>query len=218
MALDPEEGQQRHGRHDEPADAEHEEVPEAVDVVHEPAEVLAEEPGHERPGEEERARDGRPGGHRVQAVGVRVEVRAGQGHEVVVLALERPRDLREVVAHVAQVGARAVGEARQVQDRVGDRAEHVALAHHEAVELVDLLLEAVRVRELVAPGAVEHGRLEGVDAGLERVHGRVERVREHVEDAVDEELLLLGALGHQELVELVQGRAGLAAHGEDEGA
>src|SRR5215208_6219394 len=73
--LHPEQREQHHSRDDEASDAEHEEVPEAADVVHQPAEVLAEEAGDERPDDEQRADDGEPRGRRVEAVGVGVEVR-----------------------------------------------------------------------------------------------------------------------------------------------
>src|SRR5687767_12918780 len=77
------------------------------DVLHQPAEVLAEEARDERPDEEERRDHGEARHRQVEPVGVRVEVRAREGVEVVRLAVELAGHLGEVVADVAQVLARA---------------------------------------------------------------------------------------------------------------
>src|SRR3954454_5917468 len=53
-----------------------------VDVVDEVAEVLAEEPGHERPGHEEDRADGHERDQAVEPVGVGVEERVREGAEV----------------------------------------------------------------------------------------------------------------------------------------
>src|SRR5215211_3236608 len=68
LALDPEDGADENRRHHEAADAVDQEGVARVDVSHEPAEVLAEEAGHQGPREEERAADREPRRHRVEAV------------------------------------------------------------------------------------------------------------------------------------------------------
>ena len=93
---------------------------------HQPAEVLAEEAGHQRPQDEQRADDRDPRGDRVQAVGVGVEVGRGERGEVVVLAVQLAGDLVEVVADVAQVDAR-VAERDQPLEVVRGGLELVAL-------------------------------------------------------------------------------------------
>src|SRR4051794_22650902 len=67
LALDPEDGPDENRRHHETAHAVDQEGVAAVDVAHEPAEVLAEEAGHQGPREEERAADREPCRHRVEA-------------------------------------------------------------------------------------------------------------------------------------------------------
>ena len=92
----------------------------AVDVVHQPAEVLAEEAGHDGVDDEERAADRQPRGDRVEPVGVGVEVGLRERDQVLGLALELARDLDQVVADVAQVGLRAL--ARGPRGRGSPRA------------------------------------------------------------------------------------------------
>src|SRR3954447_22048756 len=99
VPLDPEQCEQDHSRDQEAADAQEEEGVEALHVVDQPAEVLAEEARDQCPDDEQRAGDGDPGGHRVQPVGVRIEVRRRERHQVVGLALELARDLGEVIGH-----------------------------------------------------------------------------------------------------------------------
>src|SRR3954453_10528824 len=101
--LDPEEREQDHSGQQEGSDAEQQEVAAALDVIDEPLEVLAEEPGDERPQDEQRAEDRDPRGDGVQAVRVGVEVRRGERGEVLALAVELAGDLGQVVADVAQV-------------------------------------------------------------------------------------------------------------------
>src|SRR4051794_30892856 len=62
VPLDPEQCEQDHSREDEAADAQEEERVEALHVVDQPAEVLAEEARHQRPHDEQRAGDGDPRG------------------------------------------------------------------------------------------------------------------------------------------------------------
>src|SRR3954466_5106813 len=126
-ALDKKEDGEGEGGHGQGSHAVEQEVPAGVDGVHEPAEVLAEETGHQRPDQEEGAHHGQPGGHGVQPVRVGVEVGASEGQEVLVLALELPGDLGEVVADVAQVLAAPAREVGQVADRLGGLREVVAL-------------------------------------------------------------------------------------------
>jgi hypothetical protein len=86
----------------------------------------------------------------------------------------------------------------------------VALLAQRPVHLAHLLAQPVDPRELLAPRVVEDLRLEAVDARLERVGDRVPGVRQRVEDAVDDVVLGLGALGHQRVVKRVEHSAVLA--------
>ena len=72
-------------------------------------------------------------------------------------------DLDEVVADVAQVLPRAALEPGELQDRRTGRGELLALRHDPALDLLDLLLEAVDLAELRLEHVVEHLGLEGVD-------------------------------------------------------
>src|SRR4051794_22999135 len=155
LALDPEHGADDHGGDDEAPHAVDEEGVAGVDVAHQPAEVLAEEAGHERPGQEERAADRQPRRHGVQAVGVRVEVGRGERREVVLLAVQFAGDLGEVVADVAEVLAGAAREPRQVEDDLGAALQAVALRRDAALQLRDVLLEAIDLPELLATGPGE---------------------------------------------------------------
>src|SRR4051794_39311653 len=110
LALDPEDGPDDNRRHHEPAHAVDQEGVAAVDVAHEPAEVLAEEAGHQGPREEERAADREPRRHRVEAVLVGVEVGRGEGREVLVLAGQLAGGLGQGGPDVAQGLARALRE------------------------------------------------------------------------------------------------------------
>src|SRR5689334_7455859 len=118
VALDPEECEQDHSGDDQGADAEDQEIVLRVDVVDQPAEVLPEEAGHDGPDDEDRAADREAGRDRVEAVGVRVEVGLREREQIVELALELARDLREVVADVAQVRPRALRQALELEDRI----------------------------------------------------------------------------------------------------
>ena len=190
-----------------------------VDVVGEPAEVLAEEAGHECPDEEEGAADRQPRGHAVEPVRVGVEVGRGEGLEVLLLTMQLSGDLHQMVADVAEVLLRAAREAGQVEDRLRAGEEMVALGHDAPVELLHVLLEAVDLGQLLVPGLGEqHLRLDRVDALLERLDGGIEGVGQDVEDAVDDVVLGLRVRRVELVVELVQLRAGRAPDGHDERA
>ena len=137
-----------------------EEVGPRLHAVDEPAEVLAEEAGDQRPDDEERGHHAEPGGGPVHPLGAGVEVDPGERGQVVVLALELAADLREVVADVAQVLARAAAEAGELEDPLGGGLELVALAGDQPLELVHLLLAPVDAPQQLAPGPLEHVGLE----------------------------------------------------------
>src|SRR5215210_1717352 len=219
LALDPEQRADQQRRDDQRADPVDQEVVLRVDVVHQPAEVLAEEPRHERPHEEERAADRQPRRDRVQPVRVGVEVGRGERGQVLLLAVQLAGDLGEVVADVAQVLARAAGEAGQVEDDLGAGGEAVALGHDPAGQLLDVLLEAVDLRQLLLTRAGEQDLgLERVDALLEQLDDRVEGVGQDVEDLVDDVVLGLRVGDVELLVQRVELDARRAAHRDDERA
>src|SRR3954463_9032602 len=219
LALDPEDGPDDNCRHHETAHAVDQEGVAAVDVAHEPAEVLAEEAGHQGPREEERAADREPRRHRVEAVLVGVEVGRGERGEVLVLAGQRAGGLAEMVPDVAQVLARALREAGEVEDHLRAGLEAVALRDDPPGEPLDVLLQAVGIRELPLPRATKQNlALDRVDALLEQIDDGVEGVRQDVEDLVDDVVLGL-RVGRVELVmQAVELGARRAPDGDDERA
>src|SRR3954469_20406389 len=96
--------------------------------------------------------------------------------------------------------------------------EEVALRRQPAQQVVDLLLEPVDDREVALPGALQHLALDLVDAVLDRVDDRIERVGQAVEDPVHEVLLDVCLRGHQLVVQRVELAAGLVPGGHDEAA
>src|SRR3954452_11558536 len=126
LALDPEDGADEDRRHHEAAHAVDQERVAAVDVAHEPAEVLAEEAGHQGPRQEERAADREPCRHRVEAVLVGVEVGRGEGREFLVLAVQLAGDLAQGISRVALILARALPETGEVEDDLRAGLEAVA--------------------------------------------------------------------------------------------
>src|SRR4051794_34512075 len=75
VALDPEQCEEDHSGYREASDTEDQEGPASVDVVDQPAEVLAEEAGHDGVEDEDRPADRQARRDGVQPVGVGVEVR-----------------------------------------------------------------------------------------------------------------------------------------------
>src|SRR4051794_22644333 len=216
VALDPEECEQHHSRDHERADAIDQEIVPGVDVADEPAEVLAEEAGHDGPDDEDRAADRQPRGDRVEAVGVRVEVGLREREQVVELALELAGDLRQVVADVTQVGPRALGQPLQAEDHLVRGLELLVLGGGDPVQLADVLLEPVAAREVLPARPGQDLDLKRVDVVLDRGDHGIERVGEPVKDAVDDDLLVMCGLFGERCMEVDQRRAGVLVDGGDE--
>src|SRR5215217_1936994 len=217
VALEPhhDAGERRDGQGQ--PEAQPEEVVRGVDVADQPAEVLPEEPCEDRPGDEHGAEDRQARRHRVEAVGVGVEVGAGERVEVVGLARQLARDLREVVADVAQVLVRALAQTGQLADRVRGGQVVIALRARHPQQLTHVLAQPVDRRQLLAARPQEHFALERVDLPLQAVDDGVIGVRQRVEDLVDEEALVLRRGLVQRGVERVQRLALVTAHGDHEG-
>ena len=150
--------------------------------------------------------------------GVGVEVRLREGEQILGLAAELARDLREVVADVAQVGLGALGEPLEVEDRDVGGLELVALGGGEAVQLADVLLEAVGARQVLLAGTAQHLGLELVDVLLQRLDHGIEGVGEAVQDPVDQGLLVVDRRLGELAVQVLQGLALVLAHGGHEAA
>ena len=112
--------------------------------------------------------------------------------QVVDLALELARDLDQVVADVAQVRARALGQALEAEDRLARGLELVALGGDEPVQLADALLEPVAAASGArAAGGASTSPSSASTLVLDRVDHRVVGVGQRVEHAVDEDLLVV---------------------------
>ena len=120
-----------------------------------------------------------------------------------------------MVADVAQVLARSVGEPGERDDRLDRRAELIALRDEPALQQLDLLLEPVDLAELAPFGVAQHRGLERVDPPLEMVHDRVQRVGQAIEHAIEDVVLGLVALRPELVVQDVELRAALPVHGEE---
>src|SRR3954447_22612024 len=117
-------GDRAHG----PADAPDQERGERVDVVHEPAEVLAEEAGDDRQRHEDRREHAHPRGDLVEAVRRRLEVDVQRLGEQLAAVGDEVDAEHEVVADVGERVVGLAGADRQhALDRIRAAGEHVAL-------------------------------------------------------------------------------------------
>src|SRR3954454_12023586 len=121
-------GRQRHA----PQPVAHEGLP-GADVVHQPPEVLAEEPGHERQRQEDRRHQGELLRDLAEAVLDRGEVDVQRAGQEIAVGVDLLGDPQQVVVDVPEPVACLVGlEARQPLDQLAAAGHDVALGTDDA--------------------------------------------------------------------------------------
>src|SRR3954447_26560134 len=166
--------------------AEDQEVPEGVDVPHQPAEVLAEEPGQEGQRQEDRADHGQPRDPLIQPIGLGREIDVEHAGELVPEGLDAVGDPQQVVVDVAEVVVRAFFvEAGELLEEAARRGEDVALGGDAPAELAELALQRDDLVQALRIVALDDHVLEAVDLVVDALDEREERVSQGVQDPVD---------------------------------
>src|SRR4051794_35877319 len=172
-----------HDRRDHAAHAEHPERERRVDVPHEPAEVLAEEAGQEGERQEDRGDDRQPRGELVHAQAAHAHPDLEHAGEAIAVGVDLLGDPHEVVVDVAEVVVGLVAaQAGQALDEVTTRREQVALGQDDPADVRELALELEDLREPICSRRAQRLVLHLLDALVDALHEREERVRERVED------------------------------------
>src|SRR3954469_1187679 len=188
----PPEPRRDHGdRAQSPPDAPDEERGERVDVIDEPAEVLAEEAGDDRERDEDRRQHAQARGDLVESVGRRLQVDVqGLGEQLAAVGGEVDRE-DEVVAHVGERVVDLAGlHVQHALDRRVAAGEHVALRLDDLHEPEEPRAELGDAPPVGGGGALEGPLLEARDLGLAGAHEAEHALGQRVEDAVDD--LLVG--------------------------